>query len=100
MKFTGGVSVRYNSHVRNIDKAFVDFDAGPPGPDILPVGVKGWMETHTTGDWLVDARFGYKLTEQLKATVIVTNLSNEVYAVRPMAIEAPRSWQVQLAWER
>ena len=99
-KFTGGVSVRYNSHVRNIDKAFVDFDAGPPGPDILPVGVKGWMETHTTGDWLVDARFGYKLTEQLKATVIVSNLSNEVYAVRPMAIEAPRSWQVQLAWER
>ena len=99
-KFTGGVSVRYNSHVRNIDKAFVDFDAGPPGPDILPVGVKGWMETHTTGDWLVDARFGYKLTEQLKATVIVSNLSNEVYAVRPMAIEAPRSWQIQLAWER
>ncbi|MBK9760818.1 MAG: TonB-dependent receptor [Flavobacteriales bacterium] len=99
-KFTGGVSVRYNSHVRNIDKVFVDFDKGPPAPDILPVGAKGWMETHTTGDWLVDARFGYKLTEQLKATVIVSNLSNEVYAVRPMAIEAPRSWQIQLAWER
>ncbi len=99
-RFSAGVSVRYNSHVRNIDKVFVDFDKGPPSPDILPVGAKEWMETHTTGDVLVDARVGARLTDQLKVSVIVSNLSNEVYSVRPMAIEAPRSWQIQLAWER
>ncbi len=92
-KISGGISVRYNSHVRNIDKAFVDFD----NPLLLPSGAKGWMLTHTTGDWIVDARLGYQLTPQVKAALIATNLSNEVYSIRPMAIEAPRSWQVQLA---
>ena len=92
-KFTGGVSVRYNSHVRNIDKAFVDFD----NPAVLPSGVRGWMLDHTTGDWIVDARIGYQLTPQVKAAFIGMNLSNEVYSIRPMAIEAPRSWQVQLS---
>ena len=92
-KFTGGVSVRYNSHVRNIDKAFIDFD----NPAVLPTGAKGWMLTHTTGDWIVDARMGYQLTPQVKAALIAMNISNEVYSIRPMAIEAPRSWQVQLS---
>ena len=92
-KLSGGISIRYNSHVRNIDKAFVDFD----NPLLLPSGAKGWMLTHTTGDWIVDARLGYQITPHVKAALIATNLSNEVYSIRPMAIEAPRSWQVQLA---
>jgi outer membrane receptor protein involved in Fe transport len=92
-KFSGGVSVRYNSHVRNIDKAFTDFD----NPAFLPTGSKGWMLDHTTGDWIVDARLGYQVTPQVKAAIIGMNISNEVYSIRPMAIEAPRSWQVQLS---
>lgn len=99
-RFTGGISVRYNSHMRNLDKVFIDFDSGPPAPDVLPTGVTQWMKDRTTGDWIVDARVGCKLTSQLKLSVIANNLNNAVYAVRPMAIEAPRSWQVQLAWER
>lgn len=92
-QLSAGISIRYNSHVRNIDKAFVDFD----NPLLLPSGAKGWMLTHTTGDWIVDARLGYQITPQVKVALIATNLSNEVYSIRPMAIEAPRSWQVQLA---
>lgn len=92
-----GFSVRYNSHVRNIDKAFVDLDAGPPGPDILPTGITGWMERHRTGTWIVDVRAGLDLSKQLRATFIVNNLTNEVYALRPLSIEAPRTFQVQLS---
>ena len=92
-KLSGGMSVRYNSHVRNIDKAFVEFD----NPFLLETGVTQWMKDHTTGDWIVDARLGYQITPQVKAALIATNLSNEVYSIRPMAIEAPRSFQVQLA---
>jgi iron complex outermembrane receptor protein len=99
-RLTAGVSVRYNSHMRNIDQVFIDFDKGPPAPDVLPTGVTQWMKDRTTGDWIVDVRTGFKLTEQLKLSVIANNLGNTIYAVRPMAIEAPRSWQVQLAWER
>lgn len=95
-KFSAGVSVRYNSHVRNIDLAFIQFEeTGRMGN----IGVKEWMETHTTGDWITDARLGYQITPQLKAALLVANLTNEVYAIRPLAIEAPRSYQVLLALE-
>ncbi|MBS1581462.1 MAG: TonB-dependent receptor [Bacteroidetes bacterium] len=91
-RFSGGVSVRYNSHVRNIDKVFVDLDRS----GLLPIGASEWMRTHTTGDLITDVRIAYRLTDQVKAAFIVNNLTNEVYAIRPMAIEAPRSFQVQL----
>lgn len=95
-KLSGGISVRYNSHVRNIDRVFVDLDEAPP-PLQLSTGVGEWMRTHRTGDWIVDARIGFLLAPQVKASFIVNNLANTVYAIRPMAIEAPRSWQVQLS---
>lgn len=93
-----GASVRYNSHVRNIDQAFVGLDEEPLTEDILPTGVSGWMDTHTTGDWIVDARIGTRLGEHARVAFIVNNLTNEVYAIRPLAIEAPRSMQVQLTY--
>lgn len=92
-KLTGGVSVRYNSHVRNIDNAFIQLDV----PGYLQTNSTGWMRDHTTGDWIVDARIGYQLTPQVKAAIIGMNMGNAVYSIRPMAIEAPRSWQVQLS---
>jgi len=93
-RYSAGVSVRYNSHVRNIDEAFILFEKYGYLGD---VGIEKWMETHTTGDWITDVRVGYALTTQFKASFIVNNLSNEVYAIRPMAIEAPRSFQIMLA---
>lgn len=95
-RFDIGVSVRYNSNVQNIDNAFIFIDR----PGILPMGVTQWMADHTTGDAITDLRVGFALTPQLKASFIVNNASNEVYAIRPMSIEAPRSFQVQLAFER
>ena len=94
-RISGGVSFRYNSHVRNIDQAFITFEQMGQLGDI---GIEQWMATHTTGDWITDVRVGYALTEQLKVSFIVNNLSNEVYAIRPMAIEAPRSFQVRLTY--
>lgn len=92
-----GFSLRYNSHVQNIDKAFVDLDAGKPDPDELPTGVTGWLARNQSGTWIVDARAGLDLSKQLRATFIVNNLCNEVYSLRPLSIEAPRSFQVQLS---
>ena len=91
--FVGG-SVRYNSHVRNIDLAFVALD---DLNGILDTGVRKWMEDHTTGDVIVDGRFGIELTDQFRAALIVNNIGNRSYSMRPLAIEAPRSFQVQLS---
>jgi len=92
-----GLSTRYNSHVRNIDRIFVDLDEVESDVLSLRTGVGEWMRTHTTGDWIVDARIGAQLTEQVRVMFIVNNLGNEVYSLRPLAIEAPRSMQVQLS---
>ena len=92
-RFLLGGSVRYNSHVRNIDKAFITLDA----PGLLPTGITEWMDTHKTGDVIVDARVGIELMEQLRVSFIVNNLTNKTYSMRPLSVEAPRSMQVQMA---
>ncbi|MBL7981647.1 MAG: TonB-dependent receptor [Flavobacteriales bacterium] len=91
-RLMAGVSFRYNSHVRNIDRVFVDLDEA----NFLSTGIAEWMPEHTTGDLIVDARVGVDLTEVARVAVIVNNLTNEVYSLRPLSIEAPRSVQVQL----
>ena len=91
--FVGG-SVRYNSHVRNIDMAFVSLD---DLNGILDTGIREWMETHKTGDTIVDARIGLSFLEKMRVAFIVNNLTNHTYSLRPLSIEAPRSMQVQLS---
>lgn len=88
-----GGSVRYNSHVRNIDGAFITLDDS----GLLSTGVSEWMETHRTGDTIIDARIGFDITPQLRAAFIMNNVMNRSYSLRPLAIEAPRSMQVQLS---
>jgi len=90
--FIGG-SVRYNSHVRNIDLAFVSLD----DQGLLTTGVREWLETHTTGDTIVDARIGLSFLEKMRVAFIVNNLTNHSYSLRPLSVEAPRSMQVQLS---
>lgn len=94
-----GFSVRYNSHVRNIDKIFVDLDESTSNALALRTGVSSWMKSHTTGTALFDVRAGVDLIKEVRIAVIVNNLTNEVYALRPLAIEAPRTVHVQMTFE-
>lgn len=95
-RVSAGFSVRYNSHVRNLDKIFVDLDESPLPQFSLPTGVGNWVRSRQTGDTLLDVRAGLDLSEQTRIAFIVNNLTNEVYSLRPLAIEAPRTFQVQL----
>ena len=90
--FVGG-SMRYNSHIRNIDKAFIDMDDN----GLLETGVHEWMDSHRTGDLIVDARIGLELLKGIRAAFLVNNLTNRSYSLRPLSIEAPRTLQVQLS---
>ena len=98
-RFFFGFSVRYNSHVRNIDRIFVDLDEDPSVAFInMRTGIGEWMRTHRTGDTVIDARIGMHISEALRITFIVNNLTNLEYAIRPLAIEEPRNFQVQLSY--
>jgi len=84
-----GGSVRYNSYMQNIDKAFEVLEN--QFPSLFNPGIAEWRSTRNLkGDFVIDARLGYQITEAQRLSLIVSNVLNREYAIRPLAIEAPR----------
>jgi iron complex outermembrane receptor protein len=93
-KWGFGISNRYNSYMRNIDKVFEDAIAG--NTFILP-GLKEYRQVYNKGNITFDARISYQCTEKLKASFIANNVFNTETTSRPGDIQAPRNFLVQLA---
>ncbi len=88
-RFSGGLSVQFNSRMDAIDRVFEVF---------LP-GVQSFRANHDKGFSIVDIRASYKLSQQIKVSAIVGNVLNELYTVRPAQMEAPRNFTVRLDWK-
>ena len=81
-----GISARYQSVLKNFDEAFVSFeDFG-----FVNWGLNDWLDKNPSLPWLIDIRFGLNLSEVSQISLVVSNLLNEEYSIRPLAIEAPR----------
>jgi outer membrane cobalamin receptor len=81
-----GISARYQSVLKNFDEAFVSFeDFG-----FVNWGLNDWLDKNPSLPWLIDVRFGLNLNEVSKISLVISNLLNEEYSIRPLAIEAPR----------
>ena len=93
-KWGFGISNRYNSYMRNIDKVFEDAIAG--NTFILP-GLKEYRQVYNKGNITFDARISYQCTDKLKASFIANNVFNTETTSRPGDIQAPRNFLVQLA---
>lgn len=99
-KFSWGVEVRYNSFMINIDPFFegndplIIFLFGKP-TEFIP-GVKSWRENHHHGDYVVDLRLSYNITDNIRISLITKNSFNREYSIRPALMEAPRSYTAQL----
>ena len=91
--FNSGISFRANSHMQNIDKAFSQLEQELP-TEFNP-GINSWRSNHTKGDYVFDARVGYTFSEKHKIALIMNNVLNREYAIRPLAIEEPRVTMVQ-----
>lgn len=88
-----GMSGRYNSHMQNIDRAFEDLETVPLA-EFNP-GISKWRKEHTSGDYVFDLRLGYTFAQKHRVSIIINNLLNREYAIRPLAIEQPRFTMVQ-----
>jgi iron complex outermembrane receptor protein len=88
-----GISFRANSHMQNIDKAFSQLENDLPS--LFNPGINSWRSNHTKGDYVFDARVGYTFSEKHKIALIMNNVLNREYAIRPLAIEEPRVTMVQ-----
>ena len=94
-KWMVGGSMRYNSFMKNIDLIFEELDSlliftGGPLP-----GLKAYRQNHSKGIYVFDCRVAYSFNKQSKVSLVVNNLFNIEYALRPMAIESPRTTAVQ-----
>lgn len=90
---TAGISFRYNSHMQNIDNAFGKLE--DQFPAIFNPGINQWRAEHTTGDYVFDLRFGYKFSDKQRIAIMVNNVLNREYAIRPLSIEEPRMTMIQ-----
>jgi outer membrane cobalamin receptor len=122
-KLSIGWSVRYYSRMENIDNRFeksvlheyndiangVNWD-NFPSTYILP-GLKEYREATNkntyimignkqiaswSGDWIHDVRISYQLTERLKTSLIVNNVLNAEYSLRPGDVRPPRQFMFQV----
>jgi len=90
---SAGVSARYNSYMQNIDKAFTDLEE-IEFANFQP-GLTKWRAEHTTGDYVFDLRVGYEIKGRHRLAIIVNNVLNREYAIRPLAVEEPRMSMLQ-----
>ncbi len=84
-KFSFGTDINYFSLMENLDAIYLSF---------IP-GITEYREDHLSGDWIVDARLGYKVTSNSNVQVLVKNVFNRMYALRPAKYDPPRNFTMQ-----
>ena len=94
--FTVGLSARYYSHIANIDTAFAVLELLTSlNPGTQNMYFVDYWQKNQSGVTIFDARIGFHLSEQIKLSLVVNNVLNKEFALRPMKIERPRTSAVQ-----
>jgi iron complex outermembrane receptor protein len=93
LKYSSGISCRYNSFMENIDRVFEQPIAG--STYILP-GLEEYRKKYNKGVFVIDFRLGYKLNDNFRIGLIANNIFNAEYSSRPGDIQAPRNFMLQL----
>lgn len=80
-----GINGRYVSHMLAIDEEF----------NLFIPGLRNFREVNDTGYFLLNFRAAYKY-KNYKLSVLLNNVFNTAYTVRPALLEAPRNISVRL----
>ncbi len=87
--YSFGASVQYNSHMEAVDAVF----------ELFIPGVQSFRANNNNGATVLDLRASRKIGKHLKVSVLVGNLLNEVYSLRPALLEGPRNYALRLDWK-
>ena len=103
--FSVGASAQYFSMMKNVDLFFYKYDrfspraSRPIAVNPFPFdGLDKYRETHNKGTTV----FGFYASVEMwnvKLSLIVTNLLNKEYSLRPMCPESPRVTTIQLMYK-
>jgi iron complex outermembrane receptor protein len=98
-----------NSPMVNIDEVFeanknpnynpygTIFDYGTGGVGAgLPSTIRTYRNKYNTWRLIADCRVGYKLNKQVRIAIVVKNILNTEYYVRPALIGPPRNFTLQI----
>ncbi len=114
-KFAIGYSVRYYSYMQNIDKTFykIDIPAAFPGVQSLYTGITAYrgdefipapdpvtpdeiiIGPDKKGTTVMDMRVSCNISKSSKVAVVISNMLNREYSLRPLKIESPRTTAIQ-----
>ena len=97
-KFGLGISLRYNSFMKNIDLMFEEPILTDAGQQFILPGLKEYRKNNSNGALVFDSRFIYHITKEMKLNLIVNNLFNAEYVSRPADLQAPRNFLLQLQY--
>ncbi|MCX7744955.1 MAG: TonB-dependent receptor [Flavobacteriales bacterium] len=92
--FSLGFSLRYNSFMQNIDRAFTTLENFG-----LINGVVKFRNENNLGDYVMDLRLACQVSKSSRLSFIINNIANRVYVLRPGKVEAPRQFLVQYAYQ-
>ena len=95
-KISTGFGGRYYGFMNNIDKFFYEILDGQMFG--VKTGIKKYREEHNTGTFILDYRVSYAL-KNFKFSVIINNLMNTEFSLRPLTVEPPRMTQLQVIYK-
>jgi len=90
-RFSAGISGNYYGYMQNIDIFLYQLDT----PKAMHSGIVKYRQEHHGGNFIVNCRVGYAFGI-FKVSLMVNNLMNTEYSLRPITIEAPRTTSVQV----
>lgn len=94
-----GVSTRYYSQMQNIDVFFEQFDQPNLLPGVPAWGITKYREENKDGIYVFDVRVGFNISTALRTSLIISNLTNNQYSLRPLMVEPPRVTTIQLTYK-
>ncbi len=97
-----GLSVRYNSLMKNMDAVFGsglfnEYGGADDNPTIISLGILESRERMLDGDWIFDWRIGGHINENISLSFIIDNLLNREYQNRPADLGPPRTYTIKLS---
>lgn len=107
--FAIGVSANYFSAMKNVDDFFFNYDAANPenserrnatlkNLDLPFYGYYDYFQKHKNGSFVLDARLSF-FVKDFTLSLIVKNVLNETYYLRPMYMEPTRTITFQLVYD-
>jgi hypothetical protein len=91
------VSFKYFSRIENLDKAIQDLEeyTKQTGGTIQPIDYMDYFNNHNNGNFIIDFRISQVFREKHKLSLIIDNLLNHWYSLRPLKAEQMRKVMVQ-----